>query len=362
MSISSIFDPGRTLEQRRQAVANLFDFVVRGGVADTRRMPSTVIDDGPHRTLLRYESLPDVPVGGPPVLLVPPLGSPASCYDLRRGCSLVEHLVTEGHPTYLVDYGPIDSSDKRLGVEYWINEVVPPAIQAVSADAGGQPVQLIGWCMGGLFSLVTTAAYPDLPVHLVAMIASPFDVSHHPLLAPVRAIGSVTHGQVLGSAIRALGGMPARMVGPAFKLTSLPTYLKKPITLLRHRDDRDFLAQVEAVDDVMNGMLAYPGRATLQIYQRVLQRNELASGVIHGPNRVVELADVRVPVMNIAGRSDVLVPVKVAHHVAQLLPNSPQVRLETAPGGHLGVLTGRTAPLTTWSYLDDFMALHHPEV
>jgi len=51
----------------------------------------------------------------------------------------------------------------------------------------------------------------------------------------------------------------------------------------------------------------------------------------------------------------VLVPVAVAHHVGELVPNSPDVRLAEAPGGHLGVLTGRSAPATTWAMIDDFL-------
>ena len=37
-----------------------------------------------------------------------------------------------------------------------------------------------------------------------------------------------------------------------------------------------------------------------------------------------------------------------------------EVRLETAPGGHLGVLTGMGARDTTWRYLDEFLAEHDP--
>ena len=157
---------------------------------------------------------------------------------------------------------------------------------------------------------------------------------------------------------RVLGGIPPQIVGPAFKATSLPTYLKKPVKLFQHRDDREFLAQVEAVDGLMNSMLAYPGRATQQVYQRLFHRNELASGKIQTKTRVIDLADVRVPVMNVAGRTDVLVPVAVAHRVGELLPNAPEVRLETAPGGHLGVLTGAKAAETTWAYIDDFLDAH----
>ncbi len=130
--------------------------------------------------------------------------------------------------------------------------------------------------------------------------------------------------------------------------------------MLKHRDDREWLGHVEAVDGLMNSMLAYPGRATLQVYQRMVQQNDLADGKVQGPNRMVDLADVKVPVMNIAGTTDVLVPVDVALHVGTLLPNAPDVRLETAPGGHLGVLTGRSAVNTTWKMIDEFLDAHSP--
>jgi polyhydroxyalkanoate synthase len=364
--MTSIFDRNRTLEQRRQAVSNLYDFLVKGGIADMTRMPSEVIDTGRTRTLHRYT--PADGIGGQqrsdaetntardvPVLLVPPLASQAACFDLRRGCSLAEHLVTSGRPTYLVDYGDIRFADKDLGLEHWVSGVIPDSVKKVSEDSGGQEVHLVGWCLGGLLSILTAAAYPDLPIKSVAMVASPFDNSKNPLTAPFQRIGKVTGGRILGTTFRVLGGIPPQIVGPVFKATSLTAYIKKPVKLFQHRDNREFLAQVEAVDGIMNSMLAYPGRATLQIYQRLLQANELASGKVQGPTKVVDLANVRVPVMNVAGRTDVLVPVATAHHVGELVPNAPEVRLETAPGGHLGVLTGAKAPQTTWTYIDDFL-------
>ena len=66
----------------------------------------------------------------------------------------------------------------------------------------------------------------------------------------------------------------------------------------------------------------------------------------------------RVPVLAIAGRGDGIAPVAACHHVGELLAGAPSVRLETAPGGHLGVLTGRAARGTTWVALDRFLAEH----
>ena len=90
------------------AAANLFDATVRGGIADTRRMPSALIDEGPLRQVHRYLPLS---LGGRrsaslPVLLVPPLAAPALCFDLRRGCSLAEHLLRAGaRPTLSITAG-----------------------------------------------------------------------------------------------------------------------------------------------------------------------------------------------------------------------------------------------------------------
>ena len=67
------------------------------------------------------------------------------------------------------------------------------------------------------------------------------------------------------------------------------------------------------------------------------------TGTWSSPTSEIDLADVRVPVLSVAGETDVLAPQPAVHHVGELLPNSPDVRLESAPGGHLGVLTGRSA-------------------
>jgi polyhydroxyalkanoate synthase len=351
----SFFDLKRPLDVRRQAVINLWDFLVRGGLADTTRTPSDVIDTGRTREVHRYHRAEGVRAKGLPVLLVPPLGSQAACFDLRRGLSIAEDLVQRGRPTYLVDYGPLDGEDRKLGIEHFINDVLPPAIRTVSADAGDKPVHLVGWCMGGLISAGAVAVHQDLPVQTVGMVASPFDMSQNPMLKPIRSIARLTGGQILGTGFKAMGSIPPVLVSLGFKATALPAYLKKPRTLWTHRDDREFLAQIEAVDRIMNTMLAYPGRATLQAYHRMAIRNELASGKIQGPNVMVDLAEIRVPVMNVAGDSDALVPPAAAHHVGTLLPNSPDVRLPLAPGGHLGVLTGTKAPQTTWVELNTFL-------
>jgi polyhydroxyalkanoate synthase len=193
------------------------------------------------------------------------------------------------------------------------------------------------------------------------MIASPFDFTQVRLMAPIRPIANLTNGMLGTMVYRLLGGAPAPLVRRGFQLASLDKYLTKPLAVLNHLHEREFLAQIEAVDHFIETMVAYPGRTFGQLYHRFFRVNELAGGrlALDGEGEI-DLAEVTAPVLSIAGSRDPLAPEPAVHHVAQLLPNAAAVRLETAPGGHLGVLTGRRAATTTWSYLDEFLSEHGP--
>lgn len=344
-----------------RAVDHAAHKVTRRPLADLTPMPREIIDEGPKREVSRCTPREGDPEPqGLPVLLVPPLAAPSLAFDLRRGCSLIEHLVSTGRRTYLVDYGEIAYADRHLGVEHFVDEVVPEAIRAVSADAGGRPVVLVGWCLGGIFSLLTVADRPELPVDAVAIIASPFDVSEVPLVAPLRPLvgGDVGINSAVTATYRLVGGAPAPLVRRAFQLTTLDKTLTKPLAMALHAADRDFLAQLEAVDRFMRSMQAYPGRTFGQLYHRLFRANDLADGHLDLSGRVIDLARVRQPVLALAGRNDTIAPVPAVRRLTRLLTGAAEVRFDTVPGGHLGALTGRAARGTTWARLDAFLDRH----
>lgn len=347
------------ISQVADGATNAFDMVFKGGVADLRPTPSTVIDQAPQRTVHRYLAGEDRS-RRPPVLLVPPLAAPVSCFDLHRGCSMAAHFLGLGHPTYLLEYGSIAFSDRDLGLEHWVRDVVPTAIERVSDDAGGEPVQVIGWCLGGIMSLLSTAARPDLPINAVAVVASPFDFAQLRRFAPLRGMANITNG-ILGTAVyRSLGVAPAPLVKRAFQLSTVDKYVTKPLAVAINLHDREFLAQVEAVDDFIGNMHAYPGRTMGQLYHQFFRVNDLADGHVVLDEQDIDLADVDVPVLAIAGEADTLAPRRAVHHVGRLLTGDCEVELVTAPGGHLGVLTGRSAAGTTWRAIEAFFERHQP--
>jgi polyhydroxyalkanoate synthase len=352
-------------DQVVSAASNFAHKVFYGGLADLRPMPRTLIDEGTLREVYHYRPQAKVQEVGDPVLLVTPLAAPALCYDLRRGCSLVEHLVRAGRPTYLVEYGEVSFKDRNLGMEHWVDEVVPTAIREASAHAGGRPVHVVGWSLGGIFALLAAAADTDLPIASLTVVGSPIDVSLVPLVAPLRPLlnwpagrGPITKGY------QALGGAPKPLVKWAFQLSSFQKLVTKPVAKATHYDDTEFLAQMEAVDRFTAGMIAYPGRTFGQLYHRFVKGNALVAGTFdlgdvtgepEAQGRTVSFADITAPVLVFGGATDGIAPVASVKAVVPLLGGSPEVRFEIVPGGHLGMLTGRAARTTTWTVLDEWI-------
>lgn len=338
------------------AAGNVAHTLLYGGLADLRPMPRTLIDDGELREVYHYRPAAGVAETGDPVLLVTPLAAPALCYDLRRGCSLVEHLVTQGRPTYLLEYGQVSFKNRALGMEHWVDDVLPDAIRAVHEHAGGRGVHLVGWSLGGIFTLLVAADQQDLPIASITVVGSPVDVTKVPLVAPVRPLLNLTQGKgVVTRAYRALGGVPTPLVNWAFTAASAQKVLTKPIAVLTHLDDTDYLAQMEAVTRFMNNMTAYPGRTFGQLYHRFVKGNALATGRMEIGDRTIDLAAISVPTLVFAGNTDGIAPLPAVRAVVPLLTGSPQVRFEVVPGGHLGMLTGRAARGTTWTAIDEWV-------
>ena len=269
--------------------------------------------------------------------------------------------MTEGRPTYLVEYGEVSFKDRGLGLEHWVDEVLPAAVRAVSEHAGGRPVHLVGWSLGGIFALLTAADQPALPIASLTVLGSPVDVKQVPLVAPLRPLLNLDLGQGLVTrAYRALGGVPKPLVGWAFQLASVQKLVTKPLAIAANLDDAEFLAQLEAVDRFASRMIAYPGRSFGQLYHRFVRGNALVRGSMELGStddgaRTISLSSITVPVLVFAGATDGIAPMPSVQALLPLLTGSRETAFEIVPGGHLGLLTGRAARTATWPVIDEWV-------
>jgi polyhydroxyalkanoate synthase subunit PhaC len=323
------------------AASNVVRQVVTGGIADLRAMPRSLVDARPGGEVHHYDPLPGVPPVGHPVLLVPSPGVPAGVFDLRRGGSLVEHLLAQGRPTYVLEYGDVDVRDRELTLEPWVDDVLPTAVEAVSAHTGRRPVHLLGWSLGGVLALLAAAGRPGLPLASLTAAGAPTDVSQVPLMAPRRPL--VTESP-----------LPIPLLGRVLRLPPVEHLVDRPLAVALHLDDTDYLAQLEAVGRLTAEMDAYRGRSYGQLLHLFAPGNALAEGAVELGGRSVALATVAAPVLLLAGATDDIATVGAVRAAAPYLTGSPEVQVEIVPGGHLGLITGRGARTGTWPVLDEW--------
>ena len=163
-------------------------------------------------------------------------------------------------------------------------------------------------------------------------MASPWDFSKVPLVAPLRPIDAVTRGWLVtqlyrGARRRAGAARQARL--PARGLRQVRD---EAVDGRLQPDDRELLAQIEAVDAFMAGMHAYPGRTFGQLYHRFFRTNDLANGRARAHRRrAIDLADVTIPLLAIAGAGDGIAPVAACHHLGDLCRTPSRWRSRRRP-------------------------------
>ena len=320
-------------------------------MADTTHRSPTRIVDRRHLHLDRHGA-PDAT--GVPVVLVPPPAAPASCYHLRPGLSMRDHLVDHGHVVHALDYGTITRDDRDLGFTRLVDEVLPDTIRAAAGDTG-RPVAVLGWSIAGTLALFTLAAHPDLPVAGAVVLGAPFDYTHVPQLRPLQLAGRITGGQVGATAGRLAGILPAPLVQATYRGSAITRELTRPVWRLRQRlaGNRDRLAHADAIERFTREMPAYPGAFFVRLWADLMVRNEVADGRLRIGSRIVTLDHLPdVPVLAFASHDDAITPHGSAAHLADLVDG---VELATVPGSHLGLLTGTSAPETTWPRIDAFL-------
>jgi len=340
--------------------------VLRDDFAPRTASESVVVADRPHGRLRRYGTAQQLDAaraaGTVPVLLVPPLAVPASCYDLAPGAdpanSVVEFLLSTGTIPYVVDFGDVGYADRHLGFDDYFDTFVPRAIADTVDDfrAGPDAVDLMGWSLGGTVSILTAAYRKELPIRSVITVGTPLNYTKMPMYSAVRKLLRPVGGQPFGAIARAIGGIPAPLVQLSYRATSWQRELRKPKYILDNIDDHDALIRMQVIDRFQDSMPGYPGRLTEQMLVNLVIRNEIGEGVLHLGGHTVDVRTLTAPVFTVGSHRDAIVSHAAAAYGQELLTGSAHVEFHTVESSHLGLLTGPDAAAHTWPAIAAFRA------
>ena len=334
----------------RAKLNRLHDVLTSDGHHGTGASPFVVVYRENKLRLLRLLDDTGRPRIGPPVLFVP---APVSRYfivDLLPGRSFAGHIASSGFDVYIIDFGEPTSEDRFSDLAYYVDGLLRRCVRKVSALSGTSSINLIGYCLGGTFALLYSALFPASVARLVLLTTMiDGDVEG--------GIAWVAHRMGLsGESYDNPRLVPAAEIKSWFEMLApgSNSVVGRVNDLWDRLDDsqerlRDVRTMASWVDDVVPAS----GRLLAELYRQFGPgRNKLMAGTATVGDRVIHLAAVTMPVLAVSAEKDTIAPPEGVDAIRSVVPHAQVIRL---PGGHVGIVAGRTAA-SLWQRTAEFLS------
>jgi polyhydroxyalkanoate synthase len=287
---------------------------------------------------------------GPPLLIVFSLVSRSYILDLTPGNSFIEHLLAAGFDVYLLDWGIPDVRDAANRLEDYVDAAIPAAITQVCRRAGTGQVNLLGYCFGGVLTLLNAAHHLSSPLRSLTVMATPVDFTQ---LGPLGDVFGTT-GLDVESILDADGNVPPRVMQQAFRTLTPMAEVTQYVNLWERLWSDEYVAAYRAMSGWANDHVPFPGAAAKQTAQLLMRDNALMTGRLVLGGDQVSLAAITVPFLSVLGARDHIIPEPASAPVMDLVGSADkhQLRLD---GGHIGLIVGRTAAKTTIPAIIEFL-------
>jgi polyhydroxyalkanoate synthase len=316
--------------------------------------PKDVVWSRDRAELWRYRA--DAPRRSPPLLIVFSLVSRSYVLDLRPGNSFVEHLLAAGFDVFLLDWGVADERDAANTLEDYVDDYLPAAVERVLDVAGTDEVNLLGYCFGGVLSLLYAAHHPDAPLRSLTTMATPVDFSDFGVFSRLVEEGRVELDTILDED----GNVPPSAVRESFRLLKPTGDLQQYATLLENVWNDEYVTAYQAMNRWANDHIPFPGAAARQTVETLIRPNAFVADSMRLGGDPVSLGDIEVPYLNVLAERDHIVPPATAAPAVELVGSEDKDELRLR-AGHIGLVVGRTAAKVTIPTIIEFLAARTEE-
>lgn len=314
---------------------------------DLDSTPKDVVWSAGKVRLLRVRS--DQVVHPKPLLIVHSLISRPYIFDLLPGNSVVAWLRDRGHDVFLIDWGVPDASDAGNTFATYVDHYLRPAVGAVQQKTGAEAVALLGYCFGGVLSLLALATDPELPVRDLALVATPVEFRAITALRRATKPGRLKARHLVDPS----GNVPPRVFRRTLRMLRPTNDLSAMVTLIDRLGDREYVRNHHALNRWTDDQIPFSG-ALFRESLDLVRDNGFLAGTARVDGRQVDFAGIRARVLAFMALRDHLVPHPSAAPIARLLPNADLGTVEV-DSGHVALLLGARAQQQTLPALDDWL-------
>jgi polyhydroxyalkanoate synthase subunit PhaC len=289
-----------------------------------------------------------------PLVIVFSLVSKPYLLDLHPMNSAVRTLGAQGLDVMLLDWGVADAVEAENTLETYADDYIPEAMRAAADVAGSADVTMLGYCLGGVLSLLSVARHPGMPVRSLVTMATPGDFTELPqaMTRPLRE-RRIAPEDLLDET----GNVPPEVIANSFRLMRPTMDITQYATLWENLWNDAFVEGYQTMSKWAHDHVPLVGGVFRQMAEQMVIGNALVDGHVELGGEAVNLRDVQVPFLNVMATDDNIVPMASSLPLTGLVGSeeAEELRLEA---GHVGLVASRTAAKVALPRIAEWVTSH----
>lgn len=266
-----------------------------------------------------------------PLLVVYALVNRQYMMDIQQDRSLFRKLLEMGIDLYVIDWGYPTKIDKYLSMEDYIMGYMDNIVNFIKKKSGNEKINILGVCQGGTFSIIYSALFPEKVNSLVVMVA-PVDFKTEDGLLNVWS-----NFMDVDLMVEVFGNIPGEFMNLGFLwLKPFQLLIDKYVGLFDNMDDPYVVHNFMRMEKWIFDSPDQAGETFRKFIKDMYQGNKLVKGTFTLGGRRVDLRKITMPVLNIFGEQDHLVPPSCSRPLSKMV-GSRDVTTKPFNLGHIGM-------------------------
>ena len=281
-----------------------------------------------------------------PLLLVMATTNRGYIFDMVPGQSLVEYLLDAGFDVFMLDWAPPRADEKSLTLESYVQGFLPEAVARVAAETGEPDVSVVGYCFGGVLSLLWAALEGQGKLANLVTFTTPVDFSRMEMF---QAWADPRFFDV-DRLVDAFGNCPGDYLYSAFDMLRPGTRAVTAARLYEQAGDEAFVKSFRMFDRWATDILPLAGEYFRQTTKLLMWENRLHAGTLELGGRRVDLGTITAPFLHVAAEHDHIVPTEASAPLIGMVGSADKEEL-VLKGGHVSLVAGGNAVKRLWPKL-----------
>ena len=317
-------------ENAQQRMGRAADVLLGELDADIAKTPYDVVYTQDRVKLKHYRPITKKKIKTP-LLMIYALINRETMLDLQPGRSVVENFLKEGVDVYMIDWGYPSRKDRFLNIDDHVNGYINDIVDFIREENATPKINLMGICMGGTFSVIFSSLHPEKVQNLITTVTpTHFDIDTGLLNVWMRNIP-------VDQVVDTYGNIPGDFLNFGFLLLNpARLMIDKYVGFFENIDNKKFVENFIRMEKWIFDSPDIPGETFREFIRDCYQQNLLIQNKMMVGGRLVDLKKVTMPLLNIYGKFDHLVPPEACEQLTGRVgsKDTEDICLNT---GHIGI-------------------------